>query len=97
MLLFVLGSTPLIDANPYINPCPEGNQSPITNAFFIQCRPAINKLPAPNKSKLLYYVNKLTDIHRLCIPLLVASDILAIAHGESHLGFSYCYKIIARS
>lgn len=39
----------------------------------------------------------LTGVYRLCISLLVALDILAIAYGEGHLSFSHCYKIIMRS
>lgn len=53
-------------------------------------------LPAPDKSKLLYHVNKITNVHRLCILPSMAPDILAIAHGKSYPGFSRCYKIISR-
>lgn len=80
-----------------MNPRPDGNESPVTNTLSIQPRPAINKLPAPDKSKLLYHVNRVTDVYWLCIPLLVALDILGITHEEGHPGFSCCYKIIARS
>ncbi len=96
-LPFVLGFLPPTDADPYMNPCFEGDRSPITDAFSIQHKPTIDKLPAPDKSKLLYYVSNLTSVHWLCILPSVALDILAIAHGEGYLGFSYCYKIIARS
>lgn len=54
----------------------------------------INDFPPPNKTKLLYYANKVTGVHRLCIPLSVALDILVIVHKEGHPGFSHCYKII---
>ena len=57
----------------------------------------VNGLPAPEKSKLLYHVNKLTGVYWLCILPSVAPDILVIAHREGHLGFSHCYKIIAHS
>lgn len=95
-LPFVLGSLPPTDADPYMNPCFEGDGSPITNTFSIQHKPTIDKLPAPDKLKVLYYVSKLTSVHWLCILPSVAPDILAIAHGEGHLDFSRCYKIIAR-
>ncbi len=36
-------------------------------------------------------------MYRLCNPPSVASDILAVAHGKSHLRFSCCYEIITRS
>lgn len=54
-------------------------------------------LPPPNKTKLLYQINRTTGNLRLCIPSTVAPDILQIAHGEGHPGFSCCYKIITRS
>lgn len=53
--------------------------------------------PAPDKSKLLYHVNKLTGVYRLCVSPSVAPDIPAIAYGEDHPGFACCYKIISRS
>lgn len=64
-LLFLLGSVLPIDANSYINLRPKSNESPVTNRLSIQRRPAIDELPALNKSKLLYYVNKLTGVCRL--------------------------------
>ena len=54
-------------------------------------------LPPPDKSKLLYQVNRTTGNLRLCIPPTVAPDILQIAHGEGHPGFSRCYEIVTRS
>ena len=61
----------------------------------------VKKIPegllAPDKSKLLYHVNKITNVYRLYIPPSVALDILAIAHREDYPGFSRCYKIISRS
>lgn len=95
--LFVLGSTSSTNTDFYINPYPEGNKSPITNVFSIQCKPKIDELLVSNKSKLLYQVNKLTDIYWLGILPLIAPNIFAIAHKEDHLDFSYCYKIIAHS
>lgn len=54
-------------------------------------------LPALDKFKLLYYINRLNNVHCLCIPPSIAPDILFIAHGKSCSGFSCCYKIITRS
>lgn len=93
---FVLDFVLPTDANPYMEPQPEGGDLPVTNAFCIQRRPAIDGLPAPDRLKLLYHVNKLTGVYRLCIPPSITSNILAIVYGEGHLGFSRCYKIIAR-
>lgn len=41
-----------------------------------------------DKTKLLYHVNKLTGVYRICIPSSVAPDVLAIDHGEGHPGFT---------
>ena len=60
-------------------------------------RETLEVLPSPDKSRLLYHVNRVTNVHRLCIPPSVAPDILVIAYGKGHLGFSRCYKIISRS
>lgn len=96
-LLFLLGFALPTNIDSYMNPHPEDNKSSVTNALSIQYKPEINELPALDKSKLLYYVNKFTSIYRLCIPLLVPLDILAITYKKSHLGFSCYFKIIACS
>lgn len=77
-----LGSAPPIHADSYMNPRPEGNESPVTDTLFIQYKLIINELLAFDKSKFLYHVNKVTNIHRLCISPLVVLDILTIAHRE---------------
>lgn len=51
-------------------------------------------LPLPDKTKLLYHVNRTTGNLWLYIPPVVASDILQIAHGEGYPGFSHCYEIV---
>lgn len=45
-------------------------------------------LPPPDKTKLLYQINRTTGNLRLCILPTVAPDILQIAYGEGHPGFS---------
>lgn len=42
-------------------------------------------------------MNKIINVHRLCILLSVAPDILAVAHGKGHHRFSCCHEIISRS
>ncbi len=94
-LLFVIGFTPPTDSDPYLSPQPDSNDKPLPD-----CIPAPDgseELARLDKSKLFYHVNRLTNVQRLCIPLSVAPDILAIAHGEGHPRFSRCYKIIACS
>lgn len=95
MFPFVLGSVLSINTDFYMNLHLESNKSPIIDVFSIQCMPTIDKLLTLDKLKLLYHVNKPIIIHRLYITLSIAPNILAITHKKDHLGFSYCYKIIA--
>lgn len=106
-LPFVLGSPPPTDADPYLAPRPEdatllpsdisGPEEPPANDTASPGEPSAIGLPIPDKTRLLYHVNRLTGVHRLCIPPSVAPDILAIAHGEGHPGFACCYEIVMRS
>lgn len=96
-LPFILGFPPATDADPYLAPRPESGEPTNLAEDFAALKDPIVDSPAPDKSKLLYHVNKLTGVHRLCVPPSVAPDILAIAHGEGHPGFARCYKIISRS
>ena len=45
--------------------------------------------------KLIYHVNHVFGVHRLCIPTSVASEIIAIAYGKGHPGFAWCYEIVS--
>ena len=46
---------------------------------------------------MIFHLDRSTGLCRLCIPSSVAPELLAIAHGKGHPGFSRCYKIISRS
>ncbi len=94
-LPFVIGSTPSTDSDPYMDPRPEGEEYHQPDTLPAPEGP--KGLPRPDKPKLLYHVNRLTNVHRLCIPPSVAPDILGIAHGEGHPGFSCCFEIVSRS
>lgn len=99
----MLGSTLPTNPNPYFTVCPEGEAKVLSMPKL--SRPieeplqfnSADSIPLLNKTKLLYHINKLMGVHCLCIPPLVAPDILTIAHGEGDPGFSRCYKIITRS
>ena len=94
-LPFVIDSTLSTDSDPYMASRPEGEECLQPNTL-----PALKDpkgLPKPAKAKLLYHVNRLTNVYRLCIPPSVALDILGIAHGEGHPGFSRCYEIVSCS
>lgn len=55
------------------------------------------EIPSTNKTKFFYYINKLTGVYYLCIPLYVIPDILAIAYREGYPGFAQYYEIISCS
>ena len=94
-LPFAVGSIPPTDYDPYLAPRLDGDEDLPSSSLDI------GKIPegflAPDKSRLLYHINKFTNVHRLCIPPFVAPNILAVAHGEGHPGFSCCYEITTRS
>lgn len=94
MLLFVLGSTSSTNVGSYLTPLLDGNELLLFNALTIQEQPAINRLVIFDKYKLFYHINRLTDIHHLCIPLFVTPIIVIIAHKKSHLSFACYYMIL---
>ena len=91
-LPFVVGSTPPTDSDPYLAPRLDGNEDLPSSSMNVGEIPG--EFPIPDKSKLPYHINRLINVHRLCIPPSVTPDILSVTHGERHLGFSRCYKII---
>lgn len=99
----MLGLTPPTNADLYLAPYPEDEPKVLPTpeiSWLLEKPPQPNNmddLPSPHKTKLLYHVNKVTSIHRLCIPPSVAPDILTMGYGKGHPGFSHCYKIITRS
>lgn len=94
-MLFLIGSIPPTDFDSYLSPQPDGKEELCPD--YIPALKNSEGLPRPNKAKLFYHVNRLTNVHPLYIPPSVAPHILAITHGEGHLGFSRCYEIITRS
>lgn len=98
--LFVLGSILPTNAKLYLTPHLEDEAKLLPVAKVSRTLEKLllsdntdSFLPL-DKTKLFYYVNKLTGFYHLCISLSIAPNILAIAHREGHLGFSRCYKII---
>ncbi len=94
-LPFVIDSVPSTNSDPYLGPQPDSGENTLPASLSIGVVP--KGLPAPDKSQLLFYINRLTNVHRLYIPPSVAPDILTIAHGKGHPGFSRCYEIITCS
>lgn len=44
--------------------------------------------------KLIYYVDHVSDVHYLCIPISILSKIIVIAYGKGHLSFAQYYEIV---
>ena len=95
ILPFVVGSTPPTNSDPYLVPHPDGNEDLSPSSMNVEKIPG--GFPIPDKFKFLYHINRLINVHRLYILSSVAPDILSVAHGEGHPGFSHCYEIITRS
>lgn len=91
-LPFVVDSMPLTDSDPYLALRPDGDKNLPPNSMDVGEIP--KRFLASDKFRLLYHINKLDNVHRVCIPPSVAPDILAVAHREGHPGFSRCYEII---
>lgn len=97
-LLFMLGFLPLIDANSKLFFCLKDIAFLPSNILSLKKSLANNTpfasefsaiiLPISNKTALFYYVNRLTNVYHLGIPLFFALNILLIAHKDGHLGFS---------
>lgn len=96
LLPFVLVDAQLSDSDLYFQPRPE----PSTNAtlepnsfFFLK-----EQLPfiEPSISRLIFYLDYLTDVRKLYISPSMAPKILATAYRKSYLGFLHCYEIISR-
>lgn len=72
------------DTDLYLVLCPDGDENLLLNDIPIEEIP--EGFLAPNKSKLLYDINRLTNIyHFYILPFSMALDILAIAYKEGHL------------
>ena len=46
--------------------------------------------------KLSFYMDCFTGVQHFCIPSNVATEVIAVAHEDKHLGFIKYYKIVAK-
>lgn len=92
ILSFVIGSTLPTDSNTYLILRSDSDEEPLPN--FVSIEEISKELPAPNKSKLFYYINRPTNVDCLCIPPSMTPNGLVVAYGKGYLGFSCYYKII---
>lgn len=87
-----------MDADLYMTPQSKGSKPfDVAKDFAALKKHSELKAPAADKTKLLYYINKLTGMHHLCILSSVMPDILAITYRRGYSGFIQCYKIISCS
>lgn len=99
----MLDLTPPIDVDPYFDLCLESKTEVLLMPKFFGSlqkflQPSsMDNLLSPDKTKLLYHINKVTSVHCLCISLSVISDIFTIAYRKKRPSFSFCYEIITYS
>ena len=102
ILPFIFGSTkPPSIADPYFLPQPKLQD----HASDFPTSEHASDLPASEPARprctgvvqLIYHLDRVTGVRRLCIPPIVAPDLLAIAHGEGQPSFARYHKIISRS
>ena len=92
-----------LDSDTYILSRPKGPMGPSLKPKeatpYLESSPGVledSRLLLPNKTKLLYHINRTISNFRSYIPPAVVPDILQVAHEEGHLGFFRCYKIVTR-
>lgn len=107
ILPFEKGDGTATDADPYFSPRPDTSLMEVDasqDSDVAIFPPQDGVLPLTNENKevidpalLLFHVNPLTGVCRLCIHPSVVKDIIGIAHGRGHPGYARCYEIISRS
>lgn len=91
-MFFVRGKNlPSTKADPYFGPRPKEDTE-------VNTEDAKTELATENKKnkKLIFHINQVTGIQWLCIPSKATVNIIAVAHGNSHLGFNKYYETIIR-
>lgn len=89
----MLGSLPPTNANSYLIPWPKSNDL-LPSAIPVPKMLPGKKLPLFNKTKLLYYMSQIINVHCLYIFSSVFQDIFAIIYREGYTDFDYYYEII---
>lgn len=89
---FVIGSTPPTDSDLYLYLQPDGDEKP--RLIRISASENPKELSKSDRSKLLYHVNGVMNIYRLCISPSVAPNIPTNVHDESNLRFPRYQEIL---
>ena len=99
ILSFVVADSLPFNSNPYFQPRTEVServsQDLDINDSFLLTKKDRPVAPTTNRSQLIYHLNHVNGICHLCILPTVAAELLSIAHGKGHPGFSRCHEIIS--
>ena len=71
-----------------------------TSVHLMPSEPSTSAQPenvAADTSNLLYHIDRVTGVQRLCIPPKMLPEIFKIAHSNGHPGFRRCFEIISRA
>lgn len=96
-LPFILAGVQLSDSDPYFQPRPKPPSNAILEPNSVSSLKKQWSFAKPGTSGLIFHFDRLTGVCRLCISPFIAPELLAIAHGKGHPGFSRYHKIISRS
>lgn len=97
ILPFEKGDPSPTSADPYFLPRPVGPTNELAQRDPATAPQASESTPTTDQSDLIFHVNRLTGVRRLCIPSTVTKDVLALAHGAGHPGFARCFEIVSRA
>ena len=97
LLPFVLVDADASGSDPYFQPRLEPPDDTVLGSNLISLSEEQLGIFEPSTNKLIFHLDCSTGVRCLCISLSVAPELLAITHGEGHLGFSHCHEIISRS
>ena len=97
LLPFVLADADASDSDPYFQPRPEPPDNMALESDSIFLSEEQSGVFEPNINKLIFHLDRSTDVRRLCIPPSVTPKLLANAHSEGYPGFTHCHEIISRS
>ena len=97
LLPFVLADADPSDSDMYFQPRLESPNNTALESDSMSLSEEQSDVFEPNTNKLIFHLDRLIGVRRLCIPPSMAPELLSIAHGEGHPGFSRCHEIISRS
>lgn len=95
LLPFVLADAQLSNSDPYFQPRPKPPEDTMLESDSISPSKTQSGVDGPDTSRLIFHLDRLIDVRRLCIPPSITLEFLTIAHRKGHPGFSCCHEIIS--